>query len=76
MFDAKYSELYKSILNNESIKRELKEAANVLVRTALNECYPYIYVCVGFVLLNFLMISAIFFLVCKRTISEQVNIKI
>ena len=64
--EKKYTDMYRAILNNEYVKHELKEIAQIFIRTTLDECYPYIYVIIGLVVANFIMIFCILLLLIYR----------
>jgi len=64
--DKRYNDMYRAVLNNDYVKQELKEIAQIFIRTTLNECYPYIYIIMGLVLFNFVMICCIFVLLVYR----------
>lgn len=58
--------IYKAILQNENIKSEFHEYIRIIVQTIADESYPYIYVVIFFVVLNFLLIVATLILVILK----------
>lgn len=59
-------DVYRSILRNDKIKKEFQEYVRIIVRTIADESYPYVYVLVFFVVLNFFLILAILILLLLR----------
>ncbi len=58
--------IYKAILQNDNIKSEFHEYIRIIVRTIADESYPYIYVVIFFVVLNFLLLVATLLLVILK----------
>jgi hypothetical protein len=55
-----------SILKREDVKNEFKNLTKPLVNIILIEIYPYIYLCLIFVIISFLLMLAIFILLLKN----------
>lgn len=58
--------IYKTLLQNDNIKSEFHEYIRIIVRTIADESYPYIYVVIFFVVLNFLLLVATLLLVILK----------
>lgn len=54
------------ILKREDVKNEFKNLTKPLVNIILVEIYPYIYLCLIFVIISFLLMLAIFILLLKN----------
>lgn len=63
-----------NLLNEESVKAELKEIYTPVITVVLDKLMPYIYLALIFLLLNFLLILMIFFLLVKSKMPSFSNI--
>ena len=54
------------LLNNKSVKNEIKEFFKPVLELMLQEIFPYIYLSLLFVLVSFFLILAIFILLLKN----------
>lgn len=55
-------------MKREDVKEEIKNLMRPMIDTILNEIFPYIYLCLIFLLVNFLLILAIFLLLLKKSV--------
>lgn len=56
-------DIYKTILQNDSIKKEFHDYVRIIVRTIADESYPYLYIIISFIVLNFILIVTILMLI-------------
>ena len=54
-----------TILKREDVKEELKKLFSPMIDILLIQIYPYIYLCLLFVIISFLLHLGIFFLLLK-----------
>lgn len=57
-----------SILKREDIRKEIKHLFFPVIEMILHEIYPYIYLCLIFVFISFLLILGIFILLLIKKI--------
>ncbi len=72
------NELYNKcfeFLKKEQVKTEIKEFMRPFIDLILQELYPYIYLCLLFVIISFLLILAIFYilLIKKKDLINKNN---
>lgn len=56
-------DIYKTILQNDSIKKEFQDYVRIIVNTIAEESYPYMYIIICFIVLNFVLIVTILMLI-------------
>jgi len=54
------------ILKREEVKQEMKTLFSPLVEMVIAQIYPYLYLCLMFVLISFLLHLGIFFLLLRN----------
>ena len=61
-------------LRREDVKNEIKKFLKPFLVLIVNELYPYIYICLGLVIISFLLVLAIFIMVFKnKTVSLTIQ---
>ena len=53
-------------LRREDVKAEIKKFLKPFLVLIVNELYPYIYICLGLVIVSFLLVLAIFIMIFKN----------
>jgi len=54
------------LLNRKDIKEEIKEFIRPMINLVVQELYPYMFVCVVFSIVSFLMTLCIFIILIKK----------
>ncbi len=62
----KLSQICLDLLNDPTIKTNVKKMINPLVEPILDEIYPYIYISLTFVIISFLLHLAILIILVKK----------
>ena len=66
--------LFIETLRREDVKNEIKKFLKPFLVLIVNELYPYIYICLGLVIISFLLVLAIFIMVFKnKTVSLTIQ---
>jgi len=61
-------------LRRDDVKREIRNFLKPFLALILNELYPYIYICLGLVIISFLLVLATFVMVFKnKTVSLTIQ---
>lgn len=62
----KLSQICSDLLNDVSVKNNIKQIITPLVEPILDEIYPYIYISLTFVIISFLLHLAILIILIKK----------
>ncbi len=61
-------------LHRDDVKKEIRNFLKPFLALILNELYPYIYICLGLVIISFLLVLATFIMVFKnKTLSLTIQ---
>lgn len=59
--------IYTVFLKNDTLKREFQEYIKIIIRTIADESYPYMYIVIFFIVLNFVLILTILILMISKS---------